>query len=561
MKYPKITDKDFYKKINKIYSKYNIPKIKKTIKQICSPMKFELQSPQKMLPKYINPHTNYNSILIFHKIGSGKTCSSIRIAEKWKHLRKIYVIVPASLKGNYRSELRSECGDYLTNKERELLKKLHPSSNEYKEIIEKSDIKINKYYDILSYNKFIEKLNNNNIKLNNSLLIIDEIQNLVSDDGVWYNTLEDKISHAKDLKLILLSATPMFDKPNELGLIIKLLRNDHDFPTGKNFDNTFIDVFRKNNRVTYNIKNEDLFKEKLKGYISYYRGAPSYVFPKLNVKYVRCHMSKFQYDAYKIVMDNEYVKIGKKRTELNELPNNFFIGTRMISNIVFPNKKINITGFESLTPENIRKNLEKYSTKFFRMMKKIKHAKGKIFIFSNFKEFGGIKSFIMVLNAFGYKNYDEYKEGFKRYAIWSSDTKSSKREEIKEIYNNINNISGNKIKILLGSPSIREGISLMAVKQVHILEPYWNKKRLEQVIGRAVRMCSHKNLDKDERFVNVYIYLSVHENEKETVDEYIYKLAQRKNNIVSKFEKLLKEVAIDCSLNKNANERDIVCVK
>ena len=60
-------------------------------------------------------------ILIYHRIGAGKTCTAINIAEQWKHKKKIIVLVPASLIGNIRDELRSQCAgnSYLTEKERE----------------------------------------------------------------------------------------------------------------------------------------------------------------------------------------------------------------------------------------------------------------------------------------------------------------------------------------------------------------------------------------------------------------------------------------------------------
>src|SRR5580700_1437198 len=146
MSFPKIKDKDFNKKIDKIYQRYKIPSRKKTFKEICFPKSFELQKSQQFVSKYINPKTNYKGILLFHGIGSGKTCSAIRIAEEWKGTRKIIVVVPASLKGNFRNELRSECaGDnYLTNQERKKLKSLHPSDTEYQDIIKKSDERINK---------------------------------------------------------------------------------------------------------------------------------------------------------------------------------------------------------------------------------------------------------------------------------------------------------------------------------------------------------------------------------------------------------------------------------
>ena len=54
-----------------------------------------------------------------------------------------------------------------------------------------------------------------------------------------------------------------------------------------------------------------------------------------------------------------------------------------------------------------------------------------------------------------------------------------------------------------------EGISLSCVRQVHILEPFWNYVRIDQVLGRAIRMKSHLNLPKEDRNVEQYLYLSI----------------------------------------------------
>jgi len=54
-----------------------------------------------------------------------------------------------------------------------------------------------------------------------------------------------------------------------------------------------------------------------------------------------------------------------------------------------------------------------------------------------------------------------------------------------------------------------EGISLTCVRQVHILEPFWNYVRVDQVLGRAIRMKSHLDLPKEDRNVEQYLYLSV----------------------------------------------------
>ena len=567
MKYPDIKSNTFYKDINKIYKKYKIPTKKKSFNEICMPKKYELQLPQEFLSQFLNPSTPYKGVLVYHRIGAGKTCSAVRIGEVFKKYRKIIVVLPASLKGNFRTELRSLCAgtEYITSAEREQLKKLHPSEQKYKDIIEKTDERIDKYYKIYSYNKFIEHVQNKEIKLNNTLLIIDEIQNMVSEEGTYYTELYKLIKSApSDLRTVLLSATPMFDKPNELGLTINLLRPSTEFPVGTDFDKKFIKSKLKTN-------GEYKFKSIIKGYISFFRGAPSYVFPEMKIKYVRCEMSDFQYASYKAILRNEETSISKrikkkvnKKLNVSELPNNFFIGSRYVSNIVFPNKKVSDEGLDSFTKLKILNGLEKYSTKFHNMINRINRATGKVFVYSSFKEYAGLKSFIKVLEAYGYKDYAQYGEGTKRFAIWSGDENMNYKEEIKTVFNMEKNLNWSKLKIILGSSSIKEGVSFRGVRQVHIIDPYWNLPRLEQVIGRASRFCSHKDLPLEKRTVKVFIYLAINENDSETIDQYIYKLSLRKNKLVNEFERAIKESAIDCELNFNANKdpehpRDYKC--
>lgn len=565
MSYPKIENEDFYKKINKLYSDFKIPKKKKSFNEICKPKKYELQLPQNFVSAFLNPKTPYKGVLVYHRIGAGKTCTAIRVGEGFKKHRKILVVLPASLKGNFRTELRSMCAgeSYLTNKERDRMSKLHPSDLKYKDIIKESDKRIDKVYQIFSYNKFIEAIQNNKIKLNNSLLIIDEIQNMVSEEGTYYTELLKLIKKApSDLRIVLLSATPMFDKPYEIGLTVNLLRPQYPFPVGADFDKKFISIRKVKDDYKVEMKNVDLFKKTVKGYISYFRGAPPYVFPEMKIKYVKCEMSAFQFASYKAILRNEenedVVKLKKKLLKtlnVGALPNHFFIGTRFVSNIVFPNKKVGDDGLKSFTKMKILGNLEKYSTKFHKIMTKINGSSGKIFIYSSFKEYAGLKSFIKVLEAYGYENYSSAGEGTKRFAVWSGDENMNYKEEIKSVYNMKQNLNGSRLKIILGSSSIKEGVSFTGVRQVHIIDPYWNLPRLEQVIGRASRFCSHKDLEEEKRNVKVYVYLSIAPEKEyiETVDEYIYNLSLRKNKLVNEFELAIKESAIDCDLNLHAN--------
>jgi hypothetical protein len=392
------------------------------------------------------------------------------------------------------------------------------------------------------------------LNLKNAFLGIDEIQNMISEDGTYYLTLYNAIKKApKDLRIALLSATPMFDKPSELALTLNLLRLPKELPVGNEFNKTFIKTTKsKDGVLNYKFRNINLFKSYVKGYISYFMGAPDYVFPHTVIKYVRCEMSDFQYSAYRKISDYE-------ETYKNELSNDFYIGTRMISNVVYPNKTLDEKGFELFTNKIIRKDLEKYSCKFAKIMEKINKTSGKVFVYSNFKEYGGIASFLKVLTAFGYSNYFRTEKNKRRYAIFTGDETDQMKNEIRSVYNQKDNINGSRIKILICSQAIKEGISLLNVRQAHIIDGYWNWSRMAQIIGRVSRFCSHKQLPEEKRNVKVYLYLAVVQEEKnknniETIDEYMKHLAHSKRKLISQFERAIKESAVDCSLNYNANQ-------
>ncbi|RYX78577.1 hypothetical protein EON71_01055 [bacterium] len=201
--------------------------------------------------------------------------------------------------------------------------------------------------------------------------------------------------------------------------------------------------------------------------------------------------------------------------------------------------------------------------KLRKILRRIKKCDGTVLVYSNFKEYGGIKTFVRFLEQHGFKNYEQHSGGKKRFAIWSGDQEYHLKEEVKSVFNRYDNRDGSSIKIILGSPSIKEGISLLRVQEVHLMETYWNQSRNFQIIGRAIRFCSHKDMPIEKRLVKVYIYLATHPEIKKTIDEHILKMAIDKQLINLEFEKALKESAIDCELFKNANvyknDEDIKC--
>jgi hypothetical protein len=220
-------------------------------------------------------------------------------------------------------------------------------------------------------------------------------------------------------------------------------------------------------------------------------------------------------------------------------------------------------------------------------------------MYSNLVKAGGIEIFAEILLMNGYLEYQEdfrnyeikddtidYKTGLKyidykkkynsnnfKPATFILITGSSedaddipevKQKIIREVYNNINNIDGKFIKICLGSKVMNEGITLENVKEIHILDVHYNLGKVDQIIGRGIRFCSHADLPKKDQFVDIYLYLATRPNEEQyktskniltrmSVDRYINYLAISKQKLIEEFEDLLKKSAIDCLLNKEIN--------
>jgi hypothetical protein len=112
------------------------------------------------------------------------------------------------------------------------------------------------------------------------------------------------------------------------------------------------------------------------------------------------------------------------------------------------------------------------------------------------------------------------------------------------------NKDGNKIKVILISKAGSEGIDFKFIRQVHILEPWYNMNRIEQIIGRGVRNFSHKDLPFEKRNVQIFMYGTIlGDNKEEAADLYVYRVAEYKAIQIGQVSRLLKETAVDCLIN------------
>ena len=176
-----------------------------------TPGKFKPFKYQKFLKRYMNPESPYRGVLLYHGLGSGKTCTAINIADQFKEKKNIIVLLPASLKYNFEKKGLKFCG-----------------SKDYRN----HDDKYKDYYTFVSYNasntpEQIKRVGS----LDNKVIIIEEAHNLISmmvggilDKNKNGRFIYNSLLEAKNTRIIALTGTPIQKDQYELGLILNVLR-------------------------------------------------------------------------------------------------------------------------------------------------------------------------------------------------------------------------------------------------------------------------------------------------------------------------------------------------
>ena len=255
-----------------------------------------------------------------------------------------------------------------------------------------------------------------------------------------------------------------------------------------------------------------------------------------------------------------------------------------------------------LTPEA----LQTYSPKFLHILENIQDPdyQGLHLVYSQFRTLEGIGLFCLTLEKNGFArfsikkntsgvwhiNIPEIDQGKQTYALYTGTETSEEKEMIRHIYNGEwddipesismelrskfkNNNMGEVIKVFMITSSGSEGINLRNTRYVHIMEPYWHPVRLEQVIGRARRICSHKSLPKALQTVEVFVYLMVFTETQllsdeaielkrkdlskavprlpQTSDQYLYEISEIKAGLTTQLTDAIKETAFDCYIYSN----------
>lgn len=680
--YPEHDDKDFNKKIfrKKEFNRHFELNAKEEYKSgdfdivsqsKCSQTNFKLTPNQKFIKNFMSPLTPYNGLLLFHSVGVGKTCTAISIAEQYHklHQKPALVILTGTLVDNFKKQIFDITKyDIMSNKSNLCTGTSYPDmilDKSYLDKVMKPDVLeklinkiISQRYHFIGFKKLViiyqqlrekvmkqekdaskhEALFQDKLKefFSDRLIIIDEAHRLrTSTDkttkqsaAIFYSILK----HTENVKLVLLTATPMFNNANEIVWLLNLLLTNDKRPNLKSSD-----IFDKLGTLTTNGRKKLI--EAARGYVSYMRGENPFTFPfrlypsinndpKVMTKFpslditskkikeedkirfleiVGSQMSDYQKAIYtqfkrRVIIDENDDDVDvtledlEKSEDMDKLSNDLH-SIHQISNIVYPvsdihdpmeaRKAFGKSGFESTFVNTARKGiryrysneclskhgeilsynkLHQYAAKMKSVIDYIINSKGIVFVYSRYYP-AGVVPLAIALEHIGFTKYnannitgenitvDDKFKGRKRpsYVIISSKNELSPNNDKEiEMAKSKENADGDIIKVVLATSVAAEGIDFKRMREVHILEPWYNLNLSEQIVGRALRTCSHIDMPKEKRNVTIYFHAAKYNEVEESIDVRTYRVAEKKQKRITEVERVMKESSLDCNLNKNS---------
>jgi hypothetical protein len=516
---------------------------------------------QYFVGQYISKRTPYKNLLLFYTVGTGKTCAAVSIAESILIGHNnftdppVIVILPKTLIQNFKDTIYNLHKQDVNQCTEDIYKNTITTPFNLNQLIQKR-------YNIMTYSGFMKFSVNN--KLINKTIIIDEVHNLrnpneVDDEGEdvdikkIYSTVETAIKEGKNNRLILMSGTPMYNESSEIKDLLNLLLLNDNKPTIKKLTDENIATLSKN-------------------YISYINSQNPFVYP-MRIQHedaslrdstpdglIRIPLNKQQENSIK---DENNIMNYMKYMNISYKPINCFS--------LAENKYTPIGNIKVLDSDNIGNNAPKIA----RIISYIKNTTGIAIIYSNFIEYG-ILQIALALEYLGYtrfvdSNATDYnllndktiqRNKALRYAVITSENNAyinnvGSPKQIDNILNLVNsddNINGEKLKIILITRKASEGLSIMNVREIHILDPWYHFNRHEQIIGRGFRRCSHIKLPLQLRNLTVFVYCGYFENTlKKSADEHAYNIAIEKLKNIKHIVSIIEENAFDNRINEKLN--------
>lgn len=648
--YPSIDDDRFFEKINNkrefidtspqtSYETFEIESANR-----CSNATFKLSPHQLFVKRFLSPLTPYNGLLLYHNVGVGKTCSAISIAEQYIGLysKKVLVVLSGNLKDNFKKQIfditkYNESGDVNLCTGTKYSDMIIDRKQIPKEMFEKRINKlINDRYQFIGYKELVNLMDKTRSRIEKSsmdpskkeqrykekireyfsdrLVIIDEAHNLrmPSETGKKRISVafQELFELVENTKLLLMTATPMFNDPREIVWLLNLLLTNDKKPSL-----SVADLFDKTGMITK--KGANILREKCKGYVSYMRGENPFSFPFRiypDDKNVIKTFPSYDMKEKAIPVSNKIKDLILIGSEMSPKQIMFYEETRpkiqdidededldedesdesltsdmqnmlQVSNIIYPTSNIkrsfgekgfnqcfvrskNSKGlkYEYVTPQQFLspKFIKQYAPKLARVVEYVTKAKGIVFIYSQYY-YSGIIPIALALEHIGFNKLNgnlgdkfeidqqvELINGKRpNYVILSRNKELSPNNDREiALAKSSENREGEQIKVVIVSKIGTEGLDFKRIREMHLIDPWFNMNRAEQIIGRGVRTCSHIDLPKEKRNVSIYMHATtLPDEEEESIDMRVYRIAENKQRKITLVEDILKSSAIDCLYN------------
>lgn len=660
---------------------------------------FETTAIQRLVARFLHPSTPYRGILLNHGVGVGKTCSAITVAETFLEAMPhstVYILAPQAIAEGFKKTIFDSSKLIATSKEEfkltgerwkspqctgmTYLRLTGMTAAQSREEIDKEVEKVvRRRYKIMGYLAFANAIKKELAEkipkqitgqarkdreheilmdmFSDRLIIIDEAHNLRDADAsegvaaadepdsakfgdaeegkALTPVLRSILTVAEGLRLMLMTATPMYNTAPEIVFLLNLLTLNDTKNPGSRYMLTKQEVFNADG--TLRAEGEEKLVKVIKRYLTYMRGENPNTFPlRLNPaeiagkkfvdKYPSTSISRREgkvtmTDIDKKIMaklplvvshldaDTPTGKIlyntlkgyaippSERPVEASELSDFILDQTMQMSNITYPNSKFGTSGWDSYmkaefttahsghkirqfvwkpeeddeentpTAESIfGEDLYKYAPKMNKIIDSITKASGMSFVYSRYVKAGALPLAI-ALELRGWCRVladgkpspllkQKEKRAYKHYYVLltSDETLSPNFKGLVDYATSFADMEeryGKKVKAILGSQVASEGLDLKCIRELHLLDGWYHLNRIEQIMGRGVRYCSHAELPPKHRNCLIYLHVASVPTY-ETADLYAYRLAVRKAQPIGRISRLIKINSWDCLLNIDA---------
>lgn len=504
---------------------------------------------QQNVVTYFIEKSPHKGLLLYHQLGSGKTCTAIFVADemlKRGDIERVYILSPGTLRGNWIKEYCEKCGQ-----------------NRLPEL-----------YNFITYN-YQSKISD--LDFQNALVIIDEVHNVINsakNESVLADALLDKIKNS-NCRVLALSGTPFYNYTYEWSLLGNLLK-----------PNTFRWLFQGDPREYVDSWEQhavNITDTMLRGIVSFIPGDKTGFPTVVYEEPIRVALP----DEYSMIYMDEYEKeiklqrMGPPDPDLHAVEPDEYrrkqqqwlmavqrMGTRRLSNLYargmdahwvqdpplpsgtvpkprqerLPDLPANSSSARVgwMKPALLRQpGLEAISPKFAALLRNLtdwRHLGRKHVIFSSFLSRGGIYFLKTILDWCGIPTL-----------MYTGDQTDKVRMRYLDEFNAPTNMYGTKWKVLLITEAGVEGISLFDVGHMHLLESHPIGGQLLQAIGRVARYGSHLRLPAAERDVHIWRYFALPygDDVQHSIDVQLYRRAEENQHNMDEFLERLQDNAIE----------------